>query len=88
MAEDQAHHEDPGQVQHQTGHIRTRRHGACDQEEESSREIGRQGAPGQSGGNFYVPVQSVFLAQLLSKKAAALAFLNLNVIFLVEFSFL
>lgn len=40
VAEDQAHHEDPGQVRHQAGHIRTHRHGACDQKEESSWEIG------------------------------------------------
>lgn len=52
VAEDQAHHEDPGQVQHQTRHIRARRHGARDQEEESSREIDSQGAPGQSGAIF------------------------------------
>lgn len=39
VAEDSTHHEDPGQVQHQARHVRTRRHGACDQEEERFWEI-------------------------------------------------
>uniref|UniRef100_A0A672J887 ATP-dependent 6-phosphofructokinase n=1 Tax=Salarias fasciatus TaxID=181472 RepID=A0A672J887_SALFA len=39
VAEDPPHHEDPGQVRHQAGHVRTRRHGARDQEEDCSRQV-------------------------------------------------